>query len=79
MEGFMQYLSWLDNISYPMLIFAAILMGLAPFVPMPHLWEKILMLKNGDLKKPIDIFDLFWHLVPVFIIILKVIRERRQG
>lgn len=46
-------------------------MGLAPFVPMPHSIEKILLLAKGELTKPIDIFDLLFHLSPLFIIGLK--------
>jgi hypothetical protein len=70
----MQYLKWLDKISYSTLIVATILLGLAPFVPMPHSIEKILLLKDGDLTKPIDIFDLFYHFSPVILIALKYSR-----
>jgi hypothetical protein len=54
---------------------AAVLMLLAPFQPMPHVVEKILMLKKGLLKKPIDIFDLFFHLIPTILLIIKAIRQ----
>jgi hypothetical protein len=37
--------------------------------------EKLIMLKNGTLTKPIDIFDLFFHLVPTLILLLKVYRS----
>ena len=67
--------SFLDYFPYPILIPAAIFMLLAPFHPMPHVVEKLLMLKNGTLSKPIDIFDLFFHLAPLIILILKVIRN----
>jgi len=33
--------------------------------------EKLKMLKNGTLTKPIDIFDLFYHLIPPVISLLK--------
>lgn len=32
------------------------------------------MLKNGSLTKPIDIFDLFFHLIPTIILALKLYR-----
>lgn len=67
----MKYLSFLDKITYTNLIIGAVLMGLAPFVPMPHSIEKILLLAKGELTKPIDIFDLLFHLSPLFIIGLK--------
>ncbi len=65
----------LDKIPYSILIIAAIFMLLAPFKPMPHILEKLIMLKNGTLTKPIDIFDLFYHLIPTIILLLKVYRS----
>jgi hypothetical protein len=62
----------LDKIPYSVLIIAAIFMLLAPFRPMPHVLEKLIMLKNGLLTRPIDIFDLFFHLLPTLILLLKV-------
>jgi len=61
----------LDKIPYSILIIAATFMILAPFKPMPHVLEKLKMLKNGTLTKPIDIFDLFYHLIPPIISLLK--------
>jgi hypothetical protein len=70
-------LKFLDKLSYSILIVAASWMLIAPIQPMPHFAEKILMLKAGTLQKPMDIFDLFFHLSPLFVLILKVIRDRR--
>jgi len=55
------------------LLIAALFLGLAPFVPEPHLWEKLKMLVDGTLSKPIDIFDLFMHGAPLILLILKFI------
>ena len=65
----------LDKISYPILIVIAVFMMLAPFKPMPHVMEKLIMLKNGTLTRPIDIFDLFYHLIPTIILLLKLLRK----
>lgn len=65
----------LDKISYPVLIMIAVLMLLAPFKPMPHVVEKLIMLKNGTLTRPIDTFDLFYHLIPTVILLLKIFRS----
>ena len=67
--------SLLDKIPYSILIVAAIFMILLPFKPMPHVLEKLIMLKNGTLTKPIDIFDLFYHLIPTIILFLKIYRS----
>ena len=67
--------AFLDKIPYSILIIAAIFMILSPFKPMPHVLEKLIMLKNGTLTKPIDIFDLFYHLIPAIILLLKIYRN----
>ena len=65
----------LDKIPYPVIIPLAVWMLLAPFRPMPHALEKLNMLLNGSLNKPIDIFDLFFHLAPALILLLKLFRS----
>jgi len=70
--------SFLDKISYSILIIFSVMMILAPFKPMPHVVEKLIMLKNGALNKPIDIFDLFFHLSPIILLIMKVIKDHQS-
>ncbi len=67
---------FLDRLPYTILIMGAILMLLAPMVPMPHIMEKFIMLKNGALHRPIDIFDVFFHLAPTILLVAKVMRDR---
>jgi hypothetical protein len=69
-------LKWLDDIPLPMLAIAALLLGLAPFVPEPHLWQKIKMLYAGTLSRPLDIFDLFLHGTPLILLAIKLLRMR---
>ncbi|WP_137700116.1 RND transporter [Marimonas lutisalis] len=66
---------FLDSLSWTLLIFAAIFLGLAPFTPEPHIWEKLKMLAAGELSRPIDIFDLLMHGTPVILLVLKGVRE----
>jgi len=56
-----------------MLVVAALLLGLAPFVPEPHLFEKLRMLWHGELSRPIDIFDMCWHSWPLLWIVLRLL------
>ena len=65
----------LDKIPYKVIIPVAVLMFLAPFRPTPHALEKLNMLVHGTLSEPVDIFDLFFHLIPALILLLKVIRS----
>jgi len=67
---------FLDKIPYGLLIILAVLMFLAPFYPMPHAVEKLIMLKNGTLKRPIDIFDLFLHLSPLILLLIKFLKKQ---
>jgi hypothetical protein len=70
---------WLDNIPLITLLIPAILLGLAPFVPEPHLVEKLRMLSQGELSKPIDIFDLFMHGTPALLVAIKLVRMGVAG
>jgi hypothetical protein len=65
----------LDKIPYSILIIISVIMILLPFYPIPHFVEKLIMLKNGTLKKPIDIFDLFYHSAPLILLIVKFVRD----
>ena len=67
----------LEKIPYVVLIPLTVFMLLAPFKPMPHVLEKLIMLKQGALSRPIDIFDLFYHLAPLVILIIKVLVQKR--
>lgn len=61
------------------LILAALTLGLAPFVPEPHIWEKLKMLVAGDLVRPIDIFDLALHAAPWALLLAKLARMALRG
>ena len=67
--------SLLDKIPFTVIIPLVILMFLAPFRPLPHALEKMNMLLNGTLIRPVDIFDLFFHLFPALILLLKIFRS----
>ena len=64
-------MEWLDKIPFPPLIFAAVLLGLAPFPPEPHLLEKLRLLTQWQLSRPIDVFDLVLHGTPLLLVVLK--------
>lgn len=69
---------WLDRIPYPLLIGAAVIMLGAPFLPEPHLVEKARLLAEGRLTRPIDIFDVFWHLLPSLLLAWKYAASRQK-
>lgn len=64
----------LDGISLQLFVVAALTLGLAPFFPEPHIWEKLKMLKAGTLKRPIDWFDLALHAAPFLALAAKLVR-----
>lgn len=63
----------LDTLSWPLVVLACLTLGLAPFMPEPHIWEKLRMLFAGDLRKPIDIFDMLLHGVPWLLLLAKLV------
>ena len=64
----------LDQIPLSIVILACLTLGLAPFVPEPHIWEKLKMLAAGTLVKPVDIFDMLMHAAPFVVLALKLAR-----
>jgi len=71
-----KFLDWLDSLSFSMLVILALLLGLAPFSPEPHLLEKLRMLFAGVLQKPMDIFDLLLHASGIFLLGLRLLSKR---
>lgn len=65
---------WLDAIPLGVLLAASLTLGLAPFVPQPHLTEKLAMLMAGTLTRPVDIFDLAMHGAPWLLLAAKLLR-----
>ena len=72
-------MQWLDRIPLTALVIAAIALGLAPFTPEPHLWQKLKMLANGTLSRPIDIFDLIMNASLPLLLAAKLIRMTQPG
>lgn len=65
--------SLVDQLPWNLVIIACLTLGLAPFFPEPHIWEKLKMLVAGTLTRPIDIFDLVMHGAPWLLLILKAV------
>jgi len=68
-------MKWLDKLPWMIVIVTVLTIGLAPYVPQPHVVEKLNMLVAGSLAKPIDMFDLVMHGTPWVLLILKTIRQ----
>lgn len=55
------------------LVVLALIMAVLPLGEQPHLWQKLLLLKDGYLHQPTDWFDLLLHggpLLGVLVILL---------
>lgn len=68
----------IDRIPLSLAILAALTLGLAPFLPEPHLWEKLKMLVAGTLTRPLDILDLLLHAAPWIVLAAKLARMALQ-
>jgi hypothetical protein len=62
----------LNRTPWLVLVVLCLTLGLAPFTP-PHIWEKLRMLFQGKLVRPIDWFDFFLHGAPWLLLIAKAI------
>ena len=69
---------FISELPFSILIVITVLMLGAPFVPEPHLVEKARMAMNGTLTRPIDIFDVVWHLLPAALLVWKTVLWRRE-
>jgi hypothetical protein len=67
-------LNWIDKLPVKALFVVAVFFALAPIKPEPHLLEKLRMLSEGALTRPVDIFDLFMHSVPTALLVIRLIR-----
>ena len=68
-------MNWIDRQPLTLFVVVALTLGLAPFLPEPHIWEKLKMLAAGDLARPIDIFDLVLHGAPWALLLTKLYRR----
>ncbi|MBK1716111.1 RND transporter [Thiocystis violacea] len=68
-------LTWIDRLPLSMFVIIALTLGLAPFLPEPHISEKLKLLSAGDLVRPIEIFDLLLHGLPWVLLMVKLARR----
>ncbi|WP_019024783.1 MULTISPECIES: hypothetical protein [unclassified Thioalkalivibrio] len=68
------FVAWVDR--SPLWLFALFVatLGLSPYVPEPHIVEKIRWLFQGELTRPIDILDLIMHAIPWLLMAFKLYR-----
>ena len=68
----------IDRVPWLMVIVLCLTLGLAPFVPEPHIVEKLRLLRQGTLTRPLDIFDLLLHAAPFLLAAVKLALLLRQ-
>lgn len=74
-------LRFIDSLPIRPLVILSLAIGLAPwpFAEEPHLVEKARMLIDGTLTRPIDIFDVFYHLTPLVVLGVRLVRIRQKA
>ncbi len=70
-------LKLIDKIPLSLLVTLAVMFAIVP-LGKPHLWEKLGMLFDGTLSRPIDIFDLFMHGAPMVLLLIRLVRLKKQ-
>ncbi|WP_310567406.1 hypothetical protein [Hydrogenophaga sp.] len=71
-------MGWLDRFPLKLLVVVALWLAVAPIVPEPHLVEKLRLLSQGALHRPIDVFDLFLHTTPLVLLALRLWRDAQR-
>ncbi len=71
-------MKWIDKLSWLIVGILVATLGMAPYLPQPHVLEKLAMLFTGTLSRPIDIFDLVLHGTPWVLLGLKLARTISQ-
>lgn len=71
-------LAWLDKIPWSIAVLAALTLGLSPFVPEPHVWAKLKLLRQGS-PRPADVVDLLLHAAPWTVLGAKAVRQLRRN
>lgn len=71
-------LASLRHLPWWLLVVACLTLGLAPFRPEPHLVEKLGMLVEGTLRRPVDVFDLVLHGTPWVLLVLRAVAGRQD-
>lgn len=70
-----------SSLAYAILI--AIVMAVLPFGETPHLWQKLMLLKQGYLHQAMDWFDLLMHGGPAVVVagmlIFRLVQRWRKG
>lgn len=65
----------LDSIPWYMVVLLCATVGLAPFTPEPHLWQKLRLIAEGQSLRGIDWFDLVFHALPWLLLVAKMARQ----
>jgi hypothetical protein len=68
---------------WKLLVLFSLTLGLAPFVPEPHLWGKIKWIAGGAVgMKPMDWFDFVQHGLPFILLgilgIIKLVQQLKK-
>ena len=66
-------------IPFPVLLVMSVFMFMAPISPEPHFVQKFNWIMSGTGFKPIDVFDVFWHLLPSLILLLKLVFQSKHA
>ncbi len=70
---------WLDRFPLWLLTALALWLAVAPILPEPPLVQKLRMLTEGTLSRPLDIFDLLLHSAPLVLLAMRLWRRHRRN
>lgn len=72
-------MNWLDKAPLWVVVALAVWMAVAPIAPEPHLIDKLRLLSQGALVRPLDVFDVCLHLAPMLLLAWRLWRQFGPG
>ncbi len=67
------------KLPWSMIILFCLTLGLTPFLPIPHVWEKLKIFPSGTLVRLIDWFDLIMHAAPWILLLTKIVLTMKEN
>jgi len=67
------------KLPWSMIILFCLTLGLAPFFPIPRVWEKLEKFSSGTLVRPIDWFDLIMLATTWILLLIKIVLTMKEN
>ena len=67
------------KLPWSMIILFCLTLGLAPFFPIPHMWEKLKMFSSGTLVRQNRLVRFIMHAAPWILLLIKIVLTMKEN